>query len=117
MDQNGVDYARAESEDRGLLFVLFIEFAPILLLIGVWIYFMRQMQGGGGGGIRTFGKSRARLMGEDQVNVNFGDVAGVEEAKEEVGEIVEFLRDPTKFQRLGRQDSARCAHGRSARYR
>ncbi len=101
MDDNGVSYARAESKDRSLLLILFIEFAPILLLIFVWIYFMRQMQGGGGGGIRTFGKSRARLLGEDQVNVNFTDVAGVEEAKEEVGEIVDFLRDPTKFQRLG----------------
>ncbi|NNF16340.1 MAG: ATP-dependent metallopeptidase FtsH/Yme1/Tma family protein [Gammaproteobacteria bacterium] len=101
LDENGVDYAREASENRGILLLLFIEFAPILLLIGVWIYFMRQMQGGGGGGIRTFGKSRARLMGEDQVHVNFGDVAGVEEAKEEVSEVVDFLRDPTKFQRLG----------------
>jgi len=79
-----------------------ISWFPILLLLGIWIYFMRQMQGGGGGrGALSFGKSRARLMGEDQVKVTFNDVAGVEEAKEEVGELVEFLRDPGKFQKLG----------------
>ncbi len=81
---------------------MFISWFPMLLLIGVWIYFMRQMQGGGGGrGAMSFGKSRARLLGEDQVKVTFADVAGVEEAKEEVAELVEFLRDPGKFQRLG----------------
>ncbi len=79
-----------------------ISWFPILLLLGIWIYFMRQMQGGGGGrGALSFGKSRARLLGEDQVKVTFNDVAGVEEAKEEVGELVEFLRDPGKFQKLG----------------
>jgi cell division protease FtsH len=73
-----------------------------LLLIAVWIFFMRQMQGGGGGrGAMSFGKSKARLLGEDQVKVTFADVAGVEEAKEEVAELVEFLRDPAKFQKLG----------------
>ena len=74
----------------------------ILLLLGIWIYFMRQMQGGGGGrGAMSFGKSRARLLGEDQIKITFNDVAGVEEAKEEVAELVEFLRDPGKFQKLG----------------
>jgi cell division protease FtsH len=81
---------------------IFISWFPMLLLIGVWIFFMRQMQGGAGGrGAMSFGKSRARMLGEDQVKVNFSDVAGVEEAKEEVAELVEFLRDPGKFQRLG----------------
>ncbi|TAJ94446.1 MAG: ATP-dependent zinc metalloprotease FtsH [Gammaproteobacteria bacterium] len=80
----------------------FISWFPILLLLGVWIYFMRQMQGGGGGrGALSFGKSRARLLSEDQVRVTFNDVAGVDEAKEEVAELVEFLRDPGKFQKLG----------------
>lgn len=79
-----------------------ISWFPILLLLGIWIYFMRQMQGGGSGrGALSFGKSRARLLGEDQVRVTFNDVAGVEEAKEEVSELVEFLRDPSKFQKLG----------------
>ncbi len=79
-----------------------ISWFPILLLLGIWIYFMRQMQGGGGGrGAMSFGKSKARMLGEDQVKVSFNDVAGVEEAKEEVAELVEFLRDPTKFQKLG----------------
>ena len=80
----------------------FISWFPILLLVGVWVYFMRQMQGGGNGrGALSFGKSRARMLGEDQVRVTFNDVAGVEEAKEEVLELVEFLRDPAKFQKLG----------------
>ncbi len=78
-----------------------ISWFPILLLLGVWIYFMRQMQGGGGRGAMSFGKSRARLLGEDQIKITFSDVAGVEEAKEEVAELVEFLRDPEKFQKLG----------------
>ena len=82
----------------GILFNLL----PVLLLIGFWIFMMRQMQGGGGGrGAMSFGKSRARLQGEDQVKITFADVAGVEEAKEEVQELVEFLRDPGKFQKLG----------------
>ena len=89
-------------EQQGLLMQIFISWFPMLLLVGVWIFFMRQMQGGGGGrGALSFGKSRARLIGEDQVKVTFSDVAGVEEAKEEVQELVDFLRDPAKFQKLG----------------
>ncbi|MDH5446891.1 MAG: ATP-dependent zinc metalloprotease FtsH [Gammaproteobacteria bacterium] len=81
---------------------IFISWFPFLLIIGLWIFFMRQMQGGGGGrGALSFGKSRARMLGEDQIKITFNDVAGVDEAKEEVGELVEFLRDPGKFQKLG----------------
>jgi cell division protease FtsH len=99
---NDVMIAQMEPQRTNVLQQLFISSFPILLLIAVWVYFMRQMQGGAGGrGAMSFGKSKARLLGEDQVNVNFGDVAGVEEAKEEVREIVDFLRDPAKFQRLG----------------
>ena len=87
---------------QGLLLQIFISWFPFLLLIAVWIYLMRQMQGGAGGrGAMSFGKSRARMLGEDQVRVTFNDVAGVEEAKEEVKELVDFLRDPGKFQKLG----------------
>jgi cell division protease FtsH len=100
--ENGVTINAEEPEGRSLLLQVLISWFPFLLLIGVWIFFMRQMQGGGGGrGAMSFGKSRARMMSEDQVRVTFADVAGVDEAKEEVGELVEFLRDPAKFQRLG----------------
>ena len=88
--------------EKGLLMQIFISWFPMLLLIAVWIFFMRQMQGGSGGrGALSFGKSRARMLGEDQVRITFSDVAGVEEAKEEVQELVEFLSDPAKFQKLG----------------
>ncbi|MBD9478135.1 ATP-dependent zinc metalloprotease FtsH [Pseudoxanthomonas sp. PXM02] len=85
------------------LTTILLNFLPVLLIIGFWIFIMRQMQGGGGGakGAMSFGKSRAKLQGEDQVKVTFADVAGCDEAKEEVGELVEFLRDPGKFQKLG----------------
>jgi cell division protease FtsH len=100
--ENKVEITAEPPAERSVLVDLILGVAPILLLIGVWVYFMRQMQGGGAGrGAMSFGKSRAKLQGEDQVQVTFADVAGVEEAKEEVSELVEFLRNPAKFQKLG----------------
>lgn len=96
-----VDVSGQEKQQESFLLHLFINWFPMLLLIGVWIFFMRQMQGGGGRGAMSFGRSRARLLGEDQVKITFADVAGVDEAKEEVKELVDFLRDPSKFQNLG----------------
>ncbi len=84
-----------------MLMSIFISWFPMLLLIGVWIFFMRQMQGGGRGGAFSFGKSRARMLDESTNQVTFADVAGCDEAKEDVAELVEFLRDPSKFQKLG----------------
>ncbi len=92
--------AKAEDEPS-LLMNIFVSWFPMLLLIGVWVFFMRQMQGGGRGGAFSFGKSRARMLDESNNTVTFADVAGCEEAKEEVAELVEFLRDPSKFQKLG----------------
>ena len=101
--QNDVQVTGKEPERQGFLTQLFLSVLPILLILAIFIFFMRQMQGGGkgGSGPMTFGKSKARLMGEDQIKTTFADVAGVEESKEEVQELVEFLRDPAKFQRLG----------------
>jgi len=100
MKFNVVVEAKPE-EEPSLLMNIFVSWFPMLLLIGVWIFFMRQMQGGGRGGAFSFGKSRARMLDENQNQVTFGDVAGVDEAKEEVAELVDFLRDPSKFQKLG----------------
>ena len=99
--KKGVDITGKQKQEESLLMHIFVNWFPMLLLIGVWIFFMRQMQGGGGRGAMSFGRSRARLLGEDQVKITFADVAGVEEAKEEVKELVDFLKDPGKFQRLG----------------
>ena len=99
--ENDVVTVQEKPSERSLFWSLVTSFLPILLLIGVWIYFMRQMQQGGGKGAMSFGKSRAKLQGENEVKVTLADVAGVEEAKEEVGELVEFLRDPGRFQKLG----------------
>jgi cell division protease FtsH len=100
--ENSVGIEAVPPDQQSLLTQIFISWFPFLLLIAVWIYVMRQMQGGAGGrGALSFGKSRARLLGDDQVRVTFNDVAGVEEAKEEVKELVDFLKDPGKFQKLG----------------
>ena len=93
---------KAKPLEQSVWMQIFISSFPFLIIIAIWLYFMRQMQGGGGkGGALSFGKSKARLLSEDQIKINFGDVAGVDEAKEEVSELVEFLRDPAKFQKLG----------------
>ncbi len=100
--RHGVSITAKEEEGPSLLLSILINWFPLLLIFGLWIYFMRQMQGGGGGrGAMSFGKSKARMLTEDQNKITFEDVAGVEEAKEEVGELVDFLRDPSKFQKLG----------------
>jgi cell division protease FtsH len=98
--QANVAIAGKPPEQPSLLVQMFISWFPFIVLIGLWIFFMRKMQGGGSGAM-SFGKSKARLLGKDQINVTFNDVAGVDEAKEEVAELVEFLRNPSKFQKLG----------------
>ena len=98
---NGVKFDVRQPEPPSFLSQVFISWFPMLLLIGVWVFFMRQMQGGGKGGAFSFGKSKARMLDENAIAVTFADVAGCDEAKEEVNELVDFLRDPTKFQKLG----------------
>ncbi|MBS0307514.1 MAG: ATP-dependent zinc metalloprotease FtsH [Proteobacteria bacterium] len=97
----GVKFDLKQPEEQSFLAQIFINWFPMLLLIGVWIFFMRQMQGGGKGGAFSFGKSKARMLDENNNAITFADVAGCDEAKEEVQELVDFLRDPTKFQKLG----------------
>lgn len=99
--KNGVKIEAKPEEEPSFLMNLFVSWFPMLLLIGVWVFFMRQMQGGGKGGAFSFGKSKARMMDESTNAITFADVAGCDEAKEEVQEIVDFLRDPSKFQKLG----------------
>lgn len=99
--KQNVKVVGVKPEQPSMLTTMFISWFPMLLLIGVWIFFMRQMQGGGGRGAMSFGKSKARLLGEDQIKTTFADVAGCDEAKEDVTELVDFLRDPSKFQKLG----------------
>jgi len=102
LEDANVDFLGKPPESPSFLVQIFISWFPFIVLIGLWVFFMRQMQGGGGGrGAMSFGKSKARLLGEDQVNISFNDVAGIDEAKEEVAELVEFLQDPSKFQKLG----------------
>ncbi len=98
---NNVKFDVKPREESSLLTTLLVSWGPMLLLVGVWIYFMRQMQGGGKGGAFSFGKSKARLLDENTNTVTFADVAGCDEAKEEVKEVVDFLKDPSKFQKLG----------------
>ena len=97
----GVIVSAKPEEQPSLLMSIFVSWFPMLLLIAVWIFFMRQMQGGGRGGAFSFGKSKARMIDENNNVITFSDVAGCDEAKEDVTELVDFLRDPTKFQKLG----------------
>jgi len=98
---NNVEIQAKPTEEPSFLAQMLINWFPLILIIGVWIYLMRQMQGGGGRGALSFGKSKARMLTEENNKVTFEDVAGAEEAKEEVQELVEFLRDPSRFQKLG----------------
>ncbi|MFT7723776.1 MAG: ATP-dependent zinc metalloprotease FtsH [Roseateles sp.] len=99
--KSGVKFDVKPREEQSFLISMLMNWAPMLLLIGVWVYFMRQMQGGGKGGAFSFGKSKARMLDENNNTITFADVAGCDEAKEEVKELVDFLKDPQKFQKLG----------------
>ena len=102
--ESNVAISGTQDEKPGFLSQLFLSLLPVLVIVGLFFFFMRQMQGGGGGGKggpMSFGKSKAKLLGEDQIKITFADVAGVDEAKEDVKELVDFLREPDKFQRLG----------------
>jgi len=99
--KSGVSIEAKQEEEQSVLMSIFVSWFPMLLLIGVWIFFMRQMQGGKGGGAFSFGKSKARMLDDSKERITFADVAGCDEAKEEVSELVDFLRDPSKFQNLG----------------
>ena len=99
--ESAVDISVKKPEETPWYLTIFISWFPMLLLIGVWIFFMRQMQMGGKGGALSFGKTRAKLQGEGEVKVTFKDVAGIDEAKAELEEIIDFLRDPQKFTKLG----------------
>ena len=116
---NDVTFNYEEKEEQSIWMQLLVASFPILIIIAIFMLFMRQMQGGGGGrgGPMAFGKSKARLLSEDQIKTTFADVAGVDEAKEDVQELVEFLRDPGKFPAPRRAHSARYSDGRPARYR
>ncbi|MDR3087614.1 MAG: ATP-dependent zinc metalloprotease FtsH, partial [Azoarcus sp.] len=99
--RDGVTVRAAEPKDDSFLTNLLVSWFPLLLLVGMWVFFMRQMQGGGKGGAFSFGKSKARMIDDSANSITFADVAGCDEAKEEVSELVEFLRDPSRFQKLG----------------
>ena len=114
---NDVKFDVKPREEGSLLMTLLVSWGPMLLLIGVWVYFMRQMQGGGKGGAFSFGKSKARMLDENTNTVTFADVAGCDEAKEEVKEVVDFLKDPQQVPEAGRPHSAWSAAGWPARHR
>nr|UOP04696.1 ATP-dependent metallopeptidase FtsH/Yme1/Tma family protein [Conchiformibius kuhniae] len=116
LEENDVSIKVTPEEKQGFLGSLFISLLPVLLLIGAWVYFMRMQSGGGKGGAFSFGKSRARLLDKDANTVKFADVAGCDEAKEEVQEIVDYLKEPGRYQNLGGARAARHFAGRQPRH-